>query len=205
MSMDADVILAILKFIPEVVWHAGIRKIPLGKLYDTILDCLDRSSGSPVVIPKLKTKAYLSAKALLHLAIQRKCIGHESDDSMFESISRRTLVIGSKHYEGDSDLESTLGLIDRVFGDYDDMHWDTFSFSIPHHAWMGHILLYRAWNALRENDSSPLPEDVKEFVLHSLRVEPALPPPIVTDCLFIIGLVLGIKLHVDDLLVTDKR
>jgi len=38
MSMDADVIMAIMRFIPEVVWHASIRTTPLEKLYDTVLD-----------------------------------------------------------------------------------------------------------------------------------------------------------------------
>ena len=203
MSMDADVIMAIMRFIPEVVWHAGIRTIPLERLYDTVLECFDRSSGRPVVIPKLRNKAYLSAKALLHLAIQRKCIGDESDKAMFKAISSRHPVMGSKHYEEDSDLESTLGIIDRIFGDFDPMYWQNFSFSIPHHAWMGHILLYRAWDVLKKGE--PLPDDIKEFVLHSLRVEPPPPTPIVADCLLIIGLVLGIKLHVDDLLVVDKR
>ena len=86
MSMDADVIMAIMRFIPEVVWHAGIRSIPLERLYDTVLDCFDRTPGHLVVIPKLRNKAYLSAKALLHLAIQRKCIGDESDEAVFSSI-----------------------------------------------------------------------------------------------------------------------
>ena len=203
MSMDADVTLAIMKFIPEVVWHAGIRSIPLERLYDTVLECFDRSSGTPVVVSKLKNKAYLSAKALLHLAIQRKCIGHESDAAVFKAISSRHPTIGAKRYEGDSDLESTLGIIDRVFGDSEEMFWHTFSFSIPHHAWMGHILLYRAWDVIRKGHA--LPDDVKDFVLYSLRLEPPPPAPIVTDCLFIIGLLLGIKLHIDDLLVIDKR
>ena len=83
------------------------------------------------------------------------------------------------------------------------MYWQGFSLSIPHHVWMGHILLYRAWDVL--NKGEQLPDDVKEFVLYSLRVEPPPPIRIVADCLLIIGLVLGIKLHIDDLLVVDKR
>ena len=202
-SMDADVMMAIMRFIPEVVWHAEIRTTPLERLYDTVLECFDRSSGHPVVIPKLKNKAYLSAKALLHLAIQRKCIGDESDKAVFRSISNRHPIMGSKHYEGESDLESTLGIVDRVFGDFEPMYWQNFAFTIPHHAWMGHILLYRAWDVLKKGE--PLPDDIKEFVLYSLRLEPPPPTPIVADCLLIIGLVLGIKLHIDDLLVVDKR
>jgi len=203
MSMDADVIMAIMRFIPEVVWHASIRATPLERLYDTVLECFDRSSGRPVVIPKLRNKAYLSAKALLHLAIQRKCIGDESDKAVFKSISSRHPIMGSRHYEGDSDLEATLGIIDRIFGDFEPMYWQNFSFTIPHHAWMGHILLYRAWDVLRK--AEPLPDDIKDFILHSLRLEPPPPATIVADCLLIVGLVLGIKLHLDDLLVVDKR
>ncbi|KAF9649519.1 hypothetical protein BDM02DRAFT_3128351 [Thelephora ganbajun] len=202
MSIDADVILAMMRFIPEVVWHAGIKTTPLEGLYDTVLECFDRSTGHPVVIPKLKNKAYLGAKALLHLTIQRKCISDESDMAVFKSISNRHPIMGSKQHEGDSDLESTLGIIDRVFGDFEPMDWENFSFTIPHHSWMGHILLYRAWDVLGKNE--PLPDDIREFVLHSLKLEPPPPAPIVVDCLFIIGLVLGIKLHIDDLLVGDK-
>ena len=205
MSIDLDVIMAIMRFIPEVVWHAGIRTIPLERLYDTVLECCDLSSGHPVVISKLRDKAYLSAKALVHLTIQRKCIGDESDEAVFESISNRHLAMGSKHYKGDPDLESTLGITDRVFGVSvpEPMRWEKFSFTVPHHAWMGHILLYRAWDAITAGQ--PLPDDTKEFVLHSLRLEPPPPAPIVADCLFIIGLSLGIGLRIDDLLVVDKR
>ena len=113
--------------------------------------------------------------------------------------------MGSEHYDGESDLESTLGIIDRVFGIHvsEAMRWGKFSFTVPHHAWMGHILLYRAWDAIKVGGL--LPDDTKEFVLHSLRAVPPPPAPIVTDCLFIIGLTLGITLRIDDLLVVDKR
>lgn len=202
-SMDADVIMAIMKFIPEVVWHAGIQAVPLERLYGILFECFDHSSGCPVVIPRFRDRAYFSARAFLHLAIQRKCIGHESDRPVLESISNRRLVVRTKHYDGDSDLESTLGTIDRVLDNYEKMHWHTFSFSTPHHAWMSHILLHRAWDSARNN--SPLPDDIEEFVLLSLRPHPPPPASIITDCLLIIGLVLGIKLHLDDLFVTDKR
>ena len=203
MSIDADVSMAIMRFIPEVVWHAGIQTTPLERLYDTVLECFDPSSGHPVVISKLKNKAYLGAKAVLHLAVQRKCIGNDSDNAVFESISRRHSIMGSKHCKGDSDLESTLGIIDRFFGVSRPMRWEKFSFTVPHHAWMGHILLYRAQDSMRAGQ--PLPDDTQEFVLHSLRLVPPPPAPIIADCLFIIGLSLGISLRIDDLLVVDKR
>jgi len=205
-SLDADVTMAIMRFIPEVVWHAGIRTTPLERIYDTVLERFDRSSGRPVVVPKLKEVTYLSAKALLHLAIQRKCIGNESDKAVLKSIGGRHPIMGSGHYDSDlvdSDLAVTLGIIDRVFGDSEPMHWQSFKFTTPHHAWMGHILLYRAWDILENGE--PLPDYIKDFVLYSLRLDPPPPSTIVADCLFIIGLVLGTKLHIDDLPVTDKR
>ena len=125
---------------------------------------------------------------------------------VFESISNQHSIMGSSHYEGGSDLESTLGIIDRIFSDLDDsepMPWHKFSFSVPHHAWMGHILLHCAWDALRKD--LPLPGYTREFVHHSLQLVPPPPAPIIADCLFIIGLVLDIRLCTDDLFVVDKR
>ena len=202
--MDSDV-LPIIGFIPEVVWHAGIRTTPLERVYTTFLECFDFSAGNyyPVLKPKLKHQAYFSVKALLHLIIQRQCMGHESDKDEIASVAVRFATITVEWYRGDSDLESTLCVIDYVFGFAVPMNWKTFSFSVPHHAWMAHILLYRAWDVLRGGE--PLPDEVKEFVLYSLQLKPPPPAPIVTDCLFIIGLTLGIELHFDDLWVVDKR
>ena len=100
MSMDPDAVQYITKFIPEIIWHNGIRTTPLEQLYDTVVDCFDYSTGSPVLAPKLRDKAYLGAKALVHLGIQRKCMGNEPDTIAFASISSRHTVIGSGNYEG---------------------------------------------------------------------------------------------------------
>ena len=45
-----------------------------------VFDCFDHSTGRPVVISKLRKKACLSAKVLLHFAIQRKGVGDEADE-----------------------------------------------------------------------------------------------------------------------------
>ena len=205
-STDPDVVLTITKFIPEIVWHAGVRTTPLEKLYDTVLECFDSSSGRLVVISKLRNEAYFAAKALLHLAIQRQCIGDGSDEALFMSISDRHQILGAEHYEGDSDLESTLSILDRVIVDFrvfEPISWPNFSPTTTHLAWMSHILLYRAWDAHRKG--YPPPEDVRQFVLHSFRLDPPPGAPIIADCLFIIGLVLGtVKFRIGDLLVTDK-
>ena len=204
MSMDPDVILAIVKFIPKIVWHNDIQTTPLEKLYDTALECIDNSSGSPVVAPKFRDKAYLSAKALVHLGIQRKCMGNESDVAVFASISRRHTSIGSGHYGGDSDMGYTLGMVDRVFGAGNaiPMHWDKFSFTNSHHAWMAHVLPYRARYTLKDG---PLPDDISEFLRHSLQQGSLPPPPIILGCLLIVGLVLGIKFNDNDQHVINEK
>ena len=205
MPMGADAALDIMEFIPDVVWHSGIRTTPLERLYDTVLECCDHSSGRPVVISKLKRKAYLSAKALLHITIQRKCIGRESDNTVFDSISSRHRNLGSERYRGDSDLESALGIVDRIFNPhgFERMPWNEFSFTDSHHAWMGRTLLYRAWYVLRMGEH--LPDDIKGLVIYSLRMEPLPPASTVIHCLLIIGMVLGINLDVGDRKTTDDR
>ena len=203
MPMEIDVTIAILRFIPEIIWHAGIQTILLEILYGTFLECFDRSSGHPVLKPAFRDMAYLSAKALLHIGIQRKCICDESDKAVLESISSRHRIMGSNHYKDDSDLESIFGIVDHVLGNFKPMCWQNFSFTVPHHTWMAHILLYRAWDVVRRGN--PLPDDIRDFILHSLQLDPPPPVPIVTDCLFMVGLVLGISLHAGDLLVVDKR
>jgi len=195
--MDSGVAVAIMRSISEVVWHAGIITAPLKLLYDTVLGSLDRSSGGPVVILRPRNKVYLSSRALLNLAIQRKYISDEPDKAVFKSISSRHSIMGSKHYGGDLDLEATLGIVDRVFGDFELMYWQNFSFAISHHAWMSHTFLYRAWGVLRKGEHFS-----EEFILYSLRLESPLPAPIVAGCLFI-SLVLGIGLCADDQLVVD--
>jgi len=199
---DTDTIMDILKFILDVVWHAGIRITPLENLYNIVLSRFDHSSGHPIVISELTNEAFLSAKALLYLAIQRKCLGSKSDKAAFKSISSRHRTISS-HYEGNPDLEVTLRIIDHIFGDPEPVYWENLTLTIPHHAWMSHILLYRTWGVLRKGE--PLSDDIEEFVSHSLQLNPLPPATIVADCLLIVGLVLGINLHINDLLVADKR
>lgn len=220
MSTDGDVVLDIMRFIPEIVWHPGIQTTPMEKLYDVVLDCFDRSSGRPVLISKLSDKAYFSAKAFLHLAIHRGCMGDEVDATILGSIRKRHQNIGyevdaarldsiqQRHqtvgYEGNSDLESTLGMIDRIFArdKCRPMRWDKFDFSDHHSAWMGHILLYRARDIIRR--TRRLPDDIEGFVIHSLG-SVSTPPPVIINCLHIIELVLRIESNVDDHATQDIR
>lgn len=182
-SMDANVIMDIMRFIPEVVLYAGIRTAPLERLYGMVLECLDRSSGRLVVIPKLRDKAYPSTKALFHFTIQHKCVSNKSDKMVFNSISHRHQITGHKRYEGDSVLEPTLGTIDRVFGDFESMHHQNFSLTALRHAWMGRTPLYHTWDVII-GECEPLPDDIDEFILPSLRLELLPLAPIVADSVY---------------------
>ena len=199
MCTDPDFIMAIMKFIPEIVWHTNIGDVPLEKLYDTFVGCFDYLSGRHVLIPKLEDKAYLSAKALLHLCVQRNCIGGGSKKH-FNSISAGYLSMRPKPQECYSDLESTLCILDRVFGDSEPIYWRDFSFSVTHHTWIGHILIYRAWKAPKEDKSSS--SNVRGFVTRSSQLQHR---PVIANCFFLIGFLLGLTLHERDLSTVDKR
>ena len=201
MSMDMDVATAISGYIPEIVWYSDTCPIPLGRLYDTVLKCFDHSSGHPVLKPAFRDAAFLGVKALLHLSIQRLCL--TGSIPYIESITSREQIFDTGCYRGDSDLESTLGFLSCLHDGGEPLYWEEFSFTIPHHAWLGHILLYHTWSIHRRRKH--FPDHIQDFVLHSLQLEPPPPAPIIADCLFIIGLVLGIRLHVNDLSVVDKR
>ena len=202
--IDHDTVMAIVGFIPEIIWHGGIKTTPLERIYDSLLECFDDQPQRPTVLSWCRDRAYLSAKAVLHMIIQRKCLGGPADAAVFDSIAARHLGMGYRRYAGDSDLESTLGLIDCALGvGAQTLQWETFKFTPPHHSWMAHILLYRAWGTLGTADK--LSEDVTSFIKYTLSLDPPPSAAIAGDCLLMIGLILGIGIHVDDLSVMDKR
>ncbi|KAF9785314.1 hypothetical protein BJ322DRAFT_824007 [Thelephora terrestris] len=196
---DSDIIPCITKFIPEIIWHNGIQTTPLERLYDTVVECFDHSSGKPVVASKLRDKAYSSAKALPHIAVQRKCMADESDAGVFAYISyRHAENIGSTYFKGDPDLDSTLGMIDRVFLDrieFEAMDWQQLSLTDSHRTWMSRVLLSLAWDAIGKGQ--PLPTDVQAFVRHSLGLVPPPPAQTVRDCLYVVELILKTSLEDD--------
>ena len=200
MSTDSDVVTSIMDFIPEIIWHGGIKDIPLRRIYGILMDCFSFSGPSPVVIPKLRDVAYLSARAYVHIKLQRRCITqyeeHEPDN--FEALCSESPLLSPTDYGVDSDLETVLFMVDMIRGHDDGIPWEQIEMTSPHHEWMSHVFLYRAW-AEKE-----LSEVVMDFVEDSMSLRP--PSDIVTtDCLFIIGLMIGVPFHVSDITVRDKR
>jgi len=198
-TFDSDKVTVILDFIPDVVWHSGICNVPIDTVFQIFEKCFSYSDGNAALIPRLRDRAYASGRALVHLAIQRKCIGEESCDPLKEFRGTQRSY-GWRSY--DKDLDSILALVDRLLGGTQPINWSGYKFTEPHQRWLSHILLYRAWDHLCY--SSKLPDDVEAFVNLALSTDD-MHPAVVADCLFIISLVIGLPLHVDDLATTDKR
>jgi hypothetical protein len=197
--IDSDDTTAILDFITEVVWHSGICEVPLAKVFEIFDKCFDYSKGTPTLIPRLRDRAYRAGKAFVHLGVQRKCIGEEKGDPL-QGLRGTRGPYSSRSYDGD--LDSILNIVDRLFGTPQPIDWAKFTFSESHQRWLSHILLYRAWDHLCY--ASKLPDDVEAFINHAFSTD-STHPAVIADCVFIISLVIGIPLHVDDLAVDDKR
>jgi len=99
----------------------------------------------------------------------------------------------------DSDLKAVLFMVDMTLGYDDGFPWEQMQVTTPHRAWMSHVFLCRAWH-----EGQPLSEVVMDFVENSMSLR--LPSHgFITDCLFIIGLMIGVPFHVSDITVRDKR
>ena len=199
--IDSDEATVILDFITEVVWHSGICEVPLANVFEIFDKCFDYSRSNPKLIPRLRDRAYKAGRALVHLYVQRRCIGEEDGDPL-EGLRGTRGSYSSVSY--DNDLDSVLNIVDRLFGkpNPQPIDWSKFTFSEPHKRWLSHILLYRAWDHLCS--ASKLPDDVEAFITHAFSSTET-HPAVIADCLFIISLMIGIPLHVDYLAVGDKR
>ena len=200
MSTDADVVSTIMGFIPEIIWHSGIKDVPLKRIYNILMDCFNFSGLTPVVIPKLRDVAYLSARAFVHIELQRRCItqyGEHRQDS-WKALCASHPLLSPTDYGPDPDLEAVLLMVDMTLGYDNGFPWEQMKMTPPHRAWMSHVFLYHAWY------EGQVSEAVMDFVENSMSLR--LPSDIViTDCLFIIGLMIGIPFHVSDITVRDKR
>ena len=200
MSTDIDVVTSIMDFIPDIIWHGGIKNVPLKRIYDTLMDCFDFSGPGPAIIPRLRDVAYLSARAFAHIELQRRCITQheEHKQDSWKALCANHHVLSTADYSMHPDLGAALFMVDMTLGYDNKFPWEQVRMTPTHRAWMSHVFLYRAWH------EGQLSEIVMDFVEDSLSLE--FPGDIViTDCLFTIGLMIGIPLHVNDITVRDKR
>ena len=199
MSTDPYAVTSTMDFIPEIIWHSGIKDVPLKRIYDILMDCFNFSGPKPFVVPALRNVAYLSARAFVHIELQRRCITQYQEHNQ-DSWKADHPPLSSAGYGYDPDLQTVLFMVDMSLGHDDEFPWEQTQMTPRHHAWMSHVFLYHTWY---EGQPWP-PEVVVDFVENSMyRIQPN--DIVVTDCLFIIGLMIGIPFHVSDITVQDKR
>ena len=201
MSTGTDVVTSIMDFIPEIVWHSGIKDVPLKRIYGILIDCFDLTGPRPAMIPKLRDVAYLSARAFVHIALQRRCITRyeENKQDSWKALRLNHTPLSPTECGADSDLKTTLSMVDTTIGSDNEFLWKEAEMTPTHRAWMSHVFLYRAWN-----EGQSVSEAVMGFVENSMSLEPP-GDVVITDCLFIIGLMVGVRFHISDITVRDKR
>ena len=198
----SDAIVALTGFIPEVNWTSNVRRVPLQEVYE----CLRRSfellkDGRVLVRPGMRAQAYGSAKALLHLRVQRLCV--DATDDAHIVAPKIGSLLGYRPGE-DHELESTLQLLDAVFNGEKEVRWQEFVFSDAHYCWLSHVLRCRTWATLRTQETPT--KEVLGFVRHSLSKEPLPPSRVIADCLLIVNMMVGRLPQWDDrMLIKDKR
>ena len=201
MSTGLEVVVPIMDFIPEIIWHNGIKDVPFKRIYDILMDCFDISGPHPVVIPRMRNVAYLSARAFAHIALQRRCITQCEDnkqDSWKVLCTNHSPLLPADRGP-DADLNTVLFMVDTTLGYDGGFSWDQIQITPTHRAWMSHAFLYRAWD-----EGESLSEGVMDFVGNSMS-QKGLSDAVIVDCLFIIGLMIGVPFHVNDITVRDKR
>ena len=202
MSTDLDTIRLTMDFVQEVIWDAGIKTVPLGWIYRKLTSCFDFTHPhTPILIPTLRDIAYLSAKAFTHIQVQQRCVpehdGSTHVDDEWRTATRHT-PLGSLGSTGDPDLESALLMVDKAFGRDVEIPWHEYRLSPAHHLWVSHLFVYHAWR-------NPQSKDVPVFVKYSLDPGKSPSDAVITDCLYIINIMLGAPFRIEDLTERDKR
>ena len=207
-STDTEIVIAVLRFIPEIIWHSGVERLPsINELYDSILSSFDFTKKPRVLIQSFKDRALAATKALIHLKIQRRCLTGEDvprgkDNKKPDQgprLASQAIVIPAE----EGDLESALGVLDYIEGRANSVQWGSYKLSSAHHQWLAHILLYRCWDDIGKG--LQIDEVLSSFVKYSFDPERDASWSVITDCLFMVYLQLGLLMHQDDLYILDKR
>lgn len=204
----SDAIVAVTGFIPEVDWTSNVRRVPLLEVFHNLHRSFEfLKDGRVIIRPGMKGQAYGSAKALLHLRVQRLCVGAMDDARAVAWRLTPLLGYHSKAKE-DHELDSTIRMLDSVFNGDKTIAWDGYTFGDTHYCWLSHILRLRTWVTLRFQKHSTLTNDVRGFVQHAFSQEKLPPSQVIADCLLIVNMTIGIGRfpELDDgVLIKDKR
>jgi len=205
MTKASDSITAIMAYIPEITWDSRLKSVPLLLVYRALLESLWRSAEKGVFPrPGARDRAFLSAKALLYLYLQRRCINSDDEGltKQVKLMNHQKQPLARPSHDGDPNLESTFYIIDWTFGLPSHIPWSELELSESHRHWLSHILQYRAWDTIHTRGK--LTEDVRGFVHDSLNRSISL-DHVVADCLFIIHLMVGHRPQTQEFLIKDRR
>ena len=206
MTRAPESVTAIMAYIAEIVWDERLESVPLLQVYQALCESLLRSANGNVH-PRQGARdlAFWSAKALLHLYNQRRCV-HRLDRNLLgqvDLINHRSQPLGHHgSVDSDFDLQSTYYIVDWTFGLQPHIPWSELRLSESHHCWLAHILQYRAWDVWHAQKE--LTDDVETFVVESLKCSRS-PPRAIADCLSIVRMVAGHAPQPRDLLIKDRR
>jgi len=205
MSKAPDAVTTIMGYIPEIIWDDRVESVPLLQVYQTLRESLWRSADGKISPRQgARDRAFWSAKALLHLYLQRRYI-YRADTTLLNQvklIDHSKQPLGHRGSNRDPDLESTFYIVDWTFGFHPQIPWSELQFNESHHCWLSHVLQYRAWDVL-QSPRGKLTDDVRGFVVESLSRHS--PTRVVADCLSIIHMVAGYKPQPRDLLLKERR
>jgi hypothetical protein len=184
-------------FIPEVVWHRDIKDSPsLPYLYDQAVECFDFEQEKVSLVSRLRNQAFSTAKAFVHVYSQMRVTGAIDDSFVSRTRVHHAQLADGQHKE-DGDLESTLWLVDYIMDRQREIDWSKTEVSYNHRVWMAHVILCLVWLK-----GGRLDECLQGFVVQTLGWRNG---SMATDCILMLCLSVGVPVHADDLLVTDKR
>ena len=206
-SSDSGTVSIILKFILETLWSpdllqdANSSSATLFRSYELLLEAFDNDYPAQLSLLRgMREQALAAAKAFICVFIQGD---YTQDDPVIGALRDRHVPLGSSSsLENDADLRSAIATVDSLLGISSRIQWPELQLTSAHRLWLSHILLYQAWYATKRG--LRIPDEVTGFVRHSLSSDSRPRLAVVTDCVLVVGLMVGHPLHEADLLVLEK-
>jgi Family of unknown function (DUF6535) len=197
---------ATMRFIPEVEWNADVDIVPpMLELATKLREYCGLMHHVPATFDNTKKNAYATAKALLHLYVQRRCVNGRELPQLSQEI-----YFGTHEGIWDNELESTLWMIDHIILGNEQIIWPKFNddteISTPHLSWISHVLLYHMWASRQQQIKAPVDLDGLDKILAKIwSCRKSLSLSTVADCIMIRCLTLGMQIHVRDLSAIDRK
>jgi len=202
--LDEETTSVVLRAILRMAWCSGNHSLLLKRCYEILLRSFEIVDGQPTLIPRLRNSAYLSARAFCHIFIQSGS-DTQGNDRVMASLREQHIGLSPGNHENDSNLQSVLGLTDRLLGIDHDIEWPSFQLSSAHHLWVSDILLHHACNLVAAGKQQKVYDEVAAFVQDTFSLEPPAPISIDTNCVLMVGLLVDIPVHPGDLLVSGEK